>query len=89
MKTALALVLTLASPLALAAINLSLSGLVELVIYLMIVGGICWLLLWLISHVGLPEPFAKVAKIIIMIVGVMVLINVLLGFLGSPIFTMR
>ena len=71
------------------AINLSLEGLVELVIYLAIVGGILWLLLWLISYIGLPEPFAKVAKIIIMVVGVLILINVLLGFAGHPIVRLR
>ena len=73
----------------LAAINLSLEGLVELVIYLAIVGGVLWLLLWLINYIGLPEPFAKVAKIIIMVVGVLILINVLLGFAGSPIVKLR
>ena len=72
-----------------AAINLSLQGLVELVIYLAIVGGVLWLLLWLIGYIGLPEPFAKVAKIIIMVVGVLILINVLLGFAGSPIIRLR
>lgn len=89
MKTALALILTLVSPLAFAAINLSIEGLVEMVIYLVVVGGILWLLLWLISYVGLPEPFAKVAKIIVMVIGVLILINVLLGFAGHPVFTMR
>ena len=72
-----------------AAINLSLQGLVELVIYLAIVGGVLWLLLWLIGYIGLPEPFAKVAKIIIMIVGVLILINVLLGFAGNPVVRLR
>ena len=71
------------------AINLSLEGLVELVIYLAIVGGILWLLLWLVSYIGLPEPFAKVAKIIIMVVGVLILINVLLGFAGHPVVRLR
>ena len=72
-----------------AAINITLQGLVELIIYLAIVGGVLWLLLWLISYVGLPEPFAKVAKIIIMVVGVLILINVLLGFAGHPIVNLR
>jgi len=71
------------------AINLSLEGLVELVIYLAIVGGILWLLLWLIGYIGLPEPFSKVAKIIIMVVGVLILINVLLGFAGHPVVRLR
>jgi len=72
-----------------AAINLSIEGLVELVIYLAVVGGILWLLLWLINYVGLPEPFAKVVKIIIMVVGVLILINVLLGFAGHPVVRLR
>jgi len=71
------------------AVNLSIEKLVELVIYLAIVGGILWLLLWLIDYIGLPEPFSKVAKIIIMVVGVLILINVLLGFAGHPIITLR
>ena len=72
-----------------AAINLSLEGLVELVIYLAIVGGVLWLLLWLVNYIGLPEPFSKVAKIIIMVVGVLICINVLLGFVGSPVVRLR
>lgn len=89
MKYAIALILALASPLAFAAINLSLAGLVELVVYLAIVGGVVWLLLWLISYVGLPAPFDKVSRIIIMVVAVLILINVLLGFVGTPIFAFR
>ena len=89
MKKLLPLLLLFVSPLAFAAINLSIGALVELVIYLIIVGGILWLLLWLISYVGLPDPFAKVAKIIVMVIGVLILINVLLGFAGTPIFNFR
>ena len=86
---ALAIALAFVSPLAFAAVNLSLGGLMETVIYLIIVGGVLWLLLWLVGYVGLPEPFAKVAKIIIMVVGVIILINVLLGLAGTPMFTLR
>jgi len=50
---------------------------------------VLWLLLWLIGYIGLPEPFAKVAKIIIMVVGVLILINVLLGFAGHPVVRLR
>jgi hypothetical protein len=82
MKLALASILALFSPLAFAAINLSLSGLVELVIYLLIVGGIVWLLLFIVGKVGPPEPFAKVITIIIYVVAALLLINLLLGFLA-------
>jgi hypothetical protein len=90
MKYALATILTLASPAAFAAINLSLAGLVELVIYLIVVGAVLWLLLYLVSYFGLPEPVAKIAKGIIMVIGVLILIGVLLSFVsGSPIVTLR
>ena len=89
MKKLLPLLLLFVSPLAFGAINLSLSALVEVIIYLLIVGGVLWLLLWLVGYIGLPEPFAKVAKIIIMVVGVLICINVLLSFAGSPIFNFR
>lgn len=88
MKYLPALLLFVVTP-ALAAINLSLAGLVELVIYLIVVGGIIWLLLWIIGYAGVPEPFAKVARIIIMIVAVLICINILLGFVGSPVISLR
>lgn len=74
---------------AFAAVNLGIENLVQIVVYLLVVGGIFWLLLWLIGYFGLPEPFAKIAKGIIMIVGVLILINILLGFVGSPIVNFR
>ncbi len=89
MKTALTIALSLVALPAFAAINLSLAGLVELVIYLIIVGGIVWLLLFLVGYLGLPAPFDKVARVIIMVVAVLILINVLLGFVGNPIFNFR
>ncbi len=89
MKYLLPALLLLVSPLAFGAINLSLSSLVETVIYLLIVGGVLWLLLWLVGYIGMPEPIAKVAKIIIMVVGVLICINVLLGLAGTPLLTFR
>ncbi len=89
MKYLLAAALSLVAAPAFAAVGISVEGLVELVIYLIIIGGVFWLLLWLIGYVGLPDPFAKVAKIILMVVGVLILINILLGFAGHPIFQLR
>lgn len=73
----------------LAQVNLSIEGLVTAVVYLIVVGGICWLLLWLISYVGLPDPFAKVARVIIVVVAVLLLINVLLSFVGHPVWVLH
>ncbi len=66
------------------------STLVNLLVYLIIVGGICWLLFWLVGFIGLPEPFNKIARAIIAVVAVLFLINLLLGFAGhAPILRLR
>ena len=62
---------------------ITIAGLIHLVIYLIIVGIIVWLLLWLIDAVPLPEPFNRVARVIIIVVGVLIVILALLN-LVSP-----
>lgn len=58
-------------------------SLVALVVYLLVVGLIIWLLIWLIDYIPVPEPFNRVAKIVIMVVGVLIVIYVLLGLVGD------
>ena len=53
-------------------------------IYLIVIGIVFWLLWWLLSYIALPEPFAKVARVILAVAAVIVLINILLGFAGHP-----
>jgi hypothetical protein len=50
-----------------------------------VAGLIFWILNWLIAYVGLPEPFQKVAKVVIAIAVAIVVINALLSLAGSPI----
>lgn len=61
------------------------SGLVSLIIYIIIAGAICALLWWLVDFIGLPDPFRKIAKGVIAVVGVLFLINVLLSLMGTPL----
>lgn len=61
------------------------STLVSLLITLVVAGLIFWLLWWLLRVVGLPEPFNKVATVILAVVAVLFLINLLLGLGGHPI----
>lgn len=69
---------------------IDLASLVHIIVYILIVGGICWLLWWLVGYIGLPEPFNKVARVIIAVVAVLLLINVLLAFAGgTPLFVWR
>lgn len=90
MKTALALLMMLFSPLAFAALDISIEGLVSVVIYLLILGGIVWLLLFIVGKVGPPEPFGKIITTIIYVVAALILIVMLLSFLsGGPIIRLR
>lgn len=64
---------------------ITLSSLVSCILFIIIAGLIWWLLLWLVQYVGLPEPFAKVAKIVLAIAAVFVLIAVLMSLAGHPL----
>jgi len=61
------------------------SALLSLLLTLVVVGLICYLLWWLIGFIGLPEPFNKVARVLIAVFAVIFLINLLLGFGGHPL----
>jgi len=53
--------------------------LLSLLIGIIVVGLVCYLLWWLIDFIGLPEPFAKVAKVIVALVAVIYLLGILTG----------
>lgn len=66
---------------------ISLSGAVQVLIYLIVAGLIFGLLWWLVGYCGLPEPFDKVCRVVLAVLAVLVLIGILLTFAGSqPIF---
>lgn len=55
------------------------AGLLSLLVTLVIVGLIFWLLYWFLGQVGLPEPFNKVALVILALAVVVYLIGLLTG----------
>lgn len=61
------------------------SVLLNAFITLVVVGIICWLVWWFISYIALPEPFAKVARVLVALVALIFLINFLLGLTGHPL----
>lgn len=66
---------------------ISLEAAVMFFVYLIVAGLIFWLLWWLVDYVGIPEPFHKVAKVILAVLAVLVLIGLLLGIVtGKPLF---
>lgn len=64
---------------------LSVDTLVTFVIYLIVAGLIFWLLQWLVSYCCPPEPFAKVARVVIAVVAVLVVIGALMSLVGHPL----
>jgi len=53
-----------------------------LVVYILIVGLIFWLLNYLVDAIPLPEPFNKVAKVVLLVAAVLIVIILLLQALG-------
>lgn len=66
---------------------ISISGAVSIVLSLVIAGLIFWLLWWLVGYCNIPEPFNKVARVILAVLAVFVCIGLLLSLLGGqPLF---
>jgi len=61
------------------------ASLLTVIIWLVVAGLIYWILEWGLSKVGLPEPFAKIAKVILVLLVVLVAVNALLMLVGRPI----
>jgi hypothetical protein len=60
-------------------------GLVELLVTVVVVGLVFYLLFWLLGKIGLPEPFGKVALVILCLLAVLVLLDLLFGLgVGVP-----
>ncbi len=66
---------------------ISLSGAVTTIVYLIVAGLVFSLLWWLVNYTNPPEPFKKIASVVLAIVAVLVVIGILLSLVsGTPIF---
>ena len=63
----------------------SLDAVVSAVLYLIIAGIVFYLLHWLIGYVGVPEPFGRVARVVLAVAAVVVVIAILLNLVGRPL----
>jgi len=59
------------------------SALVTLLVYILVIGLVIWLALFVLDQFPMPEPFGRVARVVIIAVGVIILILLLLDILGS------
>lgn len=63
--------------------------LMTILIYLVVWGLVLYVLWWGIGRIGLPEPFAKIATVALVLLTVIVLLNLLFGFIGTPLIKLR
>lgn len=59
--------------------------LLSILLYLVVWGLILYVCWWGLGRLGLPEPFGKIGTVILVILTVVVLLNLLLGFVGTPL----
>lgn len=52
------------------------NDLVHVLIQLLIVGCICWLVIWLVDKIGCPAPFNWVVKLIFVLILLMWVLNI-------------
>ena len=65
------------------------SNLLDAFIYLVIFGVIVFVLFWGLREIGLPEPWNKVIKAILVLFVVIGLVDFLLGFTGHSFLHLR
>lgn len=68
---------------------ITLSALVSIIVYLLVAGLILWLLHWLVGVINPPEPFKKIATVILAIFAVLIVISILLSAIGQPVVVLK
>lgn len=66
----------------------SIQTVVQTIILLIVCGLIWWLLWWLVNFINPPEPFRKVATVVLAIAAVLVVISILLSLAGVQVIRM-
>lgn len=82
----LALLLALAPTFAWAAMDISISGLLSLLLYIIVIIIIFAIIWWVLDYVAIREPFNHWIRIAIVVVGAIILIVFLLHFAGAVNF---
>lgn len=58
------------------------AGLVNLIIWLIVVGILLALVYWVLDAIPIPEPINRIVKVVVVVVAALVLILLLLQLLG-------
>lgn len=59
------------------------TSLVMLLVYILIIGLIVWLALYVVQTLPLPAPFGQVARVLVMVIACIVVIMLLLQIVGG------
>lgn len=60
-------------------------SLLGLLLYIVICAVVVYVLKWGADYIGLPEPFNKVARVVIVVVVVVLVLNILFVLGGRPL----
>ena len=63
--------------------------LLGLLVAVVVIGLVFYLLWWLLGKIALPEPFNKVAMVVLCLAAVVMLISMLTGNLTFPVLRIR
>jgi hypothetical protein len=61
--------------------NGSVIGLLITLLIYMLVLGLVW---WVITLIPLPQPFGRIAQVVVLVLGIVLLLSLLLGVVGAP-----
>jgi hypothetical protein len=64
-------------------------GLIGILVTVVVLGLVFYLLWWLIGVIGLPDPFNKVAQVLIALIAVVILLGLLFGGINIPTLRIR
>lgn len=60
-------------------------SLISLLILVLVVGLVVWLALWAISELGVPDPFNRVARVLVILIAALIIIYQALPLAGIAI----
>lgn len=60
-------------------------GLIGLLILVLIVGIIVWLCLWAVAELGLPDPFSRIARVLIVLIATLIILYRAMPLIGVSI----
>lgn len=61
------------------------SGLITLIIYLLVLGLLYWLVIYILDTVPVPDPPNRIIRIALMVLMVLVIIVLLLNLVGTSV----